>query len=299
MTLQTLQNNNIHLTLSPETGGGVAALTFHNGGEWVDILRPASAAALAARDPQGMGCFASIPYVSRIRDGRFTFGGRDYRLPPNQPPSPHPLHGVVWRRRGTVTAQTDDRVTIAHDIAEDDLPYRFSSAQTWALSGSTLRITLSVTNKGAAPLPFGLGLHPFFNKTPAARLKTSVERIITNDADVIPVSLDPLTPAQDFTREFKTLSRLPVDNCFTGWSRVCEIEWPDLNAALTMTADPVFSFFVVCAPETENWFCANPVTHFNDAFNNPIGLPDTGLKTLAPGQTVSGTITLNLRILAA
>jgi len=299
MSAKILENDKISLQISPETGGGVAALKFHNGRNWVDILRPATAAALTARDPQRMGCFASIPYVSRIRDGRFGFGGREYRLPPNQPPSAHPLHGVVWRRPGNITDQTADHVTVTHDISEEDLPYRFSATQAWTVSGDTLSVTLSVTNTGAELLPFGLGLHPFFNKTPQARIKTQVAKIITNDADVIPVSLDPLTPEQDFTREFKTLSRLPVDNCFTGWSRMCEIEWPDLNAAITMTADPVFSFFVVCAPETENWFCANPVTHFNDAFNNPIGLRETGLKTLATRQTLSGTIALKLRALAA
>ena len=40
--------------------------------------------------------FPLVPYVNRIRGGRFTFRGREVRLAPNMAGDPSPLHGQGW-----------------------------------------------------------------------------------------------------------------------------------------------------------------------------------------------------------
>ena len=41
-------------------------------------------------------CFPLVPYVNRIRGGRFTFREREVRLDPNMAGDPSPLHGQGW-----------------------------------------------------------------------------------------------------------------------------------------------------------------------------------------------------------
>ena len=40
--------------------------------------------------------FPLVPFVNRIRGGRFTFRGREVRLAPNMAGDPSPLHGQGW-----------------------------------------------------------------------------------------------------------------------------------------------------------------------------------------------------------
>ena len=54
--------------------------------------------------------FPLVPYSGRIDHGRFTFQGREYRVPPNFPPEPHAIHGEGWMQAWTVErADADSR----------------------------------------------------------------------------------------------------------------------------------------------------------------------------------------------
>ena len=291
-----LESKFLKLEAMPEAGGNILSLKARSRRSWVDLFRPADGPAIAARDPQGMGCFASIPYVSRITHGEFGFDGRKYIVPPNQPPSPHPLHGYVWRHPGEVAEESKTRFTILHRCERDDYPFRFRSWQSWRLSDPrTLEVKLSVENTGERAMPFGLGLHPFFKKTPGCALQALVDCIILNDADVRPTAIRPVPPQQSFSSDFRRLSDLPVDNCFTGWMQNYDIAWPEYDLGLHVTADSTFRFLVVCSPPGTDWFCVNPVSHYNDALNNPLGIKDTGLKILQKGETLSGSVWMELR----
>jgi aldose 1-epimerase len=50
---------------------------------------------------------------------------------------------------------------------------------------------------------------------------------------------------------------------------------------------------VVYTPPGQSFFCAEPVSHITDAFNRAAaGQADTGMLTLAPGETVGVTLRL-------
>lgn len=294
MTIR-LESRSLVLECLPEAGGNLLAFRAKGKRGWVDLMQPATPEAAAARDPQGMACFSSIPYVSRISNGSFGFDGRKYDVPPNQPPSIHPLHGYVWRNPGEVIEESKDHFIIGHDSASPDYPFHFRSTQHWELvDGKVAQVTLSVENTGKRAMPFGLGLHPFFLKTPDCRLQAHVKTMIVNDENVMPVRVEPVKPEQDFSKKARRLAELDVDNCFTGWDQFYTIEWPEHGIGLNVKADPVFRFLVVCAPADTDWFCVNPVSHYNDAFNNPLKLQYTGLESLKPGQSMGGSVRFRL-----
>lgn len=296
--LVTLASPTVAITFSARTGGAVSRLQVVGARGWIDVMRPATAEALAVADPQGMACFTSIPYVSRLNQGAFDYDGVTYHLPPNQPPSPHPLHGVIWRRPADISHIANHQIAIRQTIDESDMPYRFTSEQIWTLSDSILHISLRVTNQGKRDLPYGMGLHPFFRKTDRVTVRAGVGTMVVNDAAVMPTHLQSLPEDQDFSLQQRPLAGLPFDNCFVGWDRCCVITWPELGVALDMTASSIFGYFVLCNPDDPDWFCANPVSHFNDAHNNRLGLPETGLVRLSPGESLTGDIKLSFRLLS-
>src|SRR5262249_26969735 len=84
-----------------------------------------------------------------------------------------------------------------------------------------------------------------------------------------------------------------LDNCFTGWGRHAVVRWPERGARLVMTVEGPLDFLVLYTPAGGGVFCGEPVSHVTDAVNlAAAGCPDTGLRTLEPGETLAATITL-------
>lgn len=71
------------------------------------------------------------------------------------------------------------------------------------------------------------------------------------------------------------------------------IEWPELRARVVMTAEAPLDCLVVYTPVGRSFLCVEPVSHVTDAFNlAEAGVKDTGMKILAPGETLRAAISL-------
>jgi aldose 1-epimerase len=84
----------------------------------------------------------------------------------------------------------------------------------------------------------------------------------------------------------------PLDNNFVDFGGRVSIEWPEWNARLDMTADPIYACVVVYTPPGRDFFCVEPVTNCIDGFNlAEMGRADTGLIVLAASDTAAGDVT--------
>jgi galactose mutarotase-like enzyme len=89
---------------------------------------------------------------------------------------------------GTSTAQgafatlalTSNKATRAH------FPWDFRAEYTYSLRGRALSIAMRIENRGASPMPFGAGFHPYFAvrdaDKPGARIATAATRAFDNAA---------------------------------------------------------------------------------------------------------------------
>src|SRR5437763_16944474 len=89
----TLCAGKLRLELSPSIGGATSAFQWIDGEASRPILRKSHTPLEKVLDAAS---FPLVPYVNRIRDGRFTFRGREVRLAPNMAGDPSPLHGQGW-----------------------------------------------------------------------------------------------------------------------------------------------------------------------------------------------------------
>jgi aldose 1-epimerase len=302
-SLVPLSAGELHVALAPDCGGSIAAfsrLWSDQGHEHeTHWLRPATAEGLAARNPLAMGSFPLVPFCNRIRDGRARFAGREIRMAPNHPTEhqPHPLHGIGWLRPWAVEEVTARRAVLSLRVeASAAWPWAFSARQVFELDERQLQVTVELRNDDTAPMPAGIGHHPYFPHPPGTRLAAATAAMWEADAEVMPTALS-VTPAVHRLREGVVLRDLDLDNNFTGWSHEARVDWPAQGTSapnsLVLKAEPPLDFFVVYCPPQYDFFCAEPVSQCTDWVNLPqAGREQVGGAVLAPGQTLAARFSL-------
>ena len=84
----------------------------------------------------------------------------------------------------------------------------------------------------------------------------------------------------------------PLDNNFTGFGGNAIVAWPEWNAGLRITTDPIYRCLVVYTPTGQDFFCVEPATNCIDGFNLAAdGQSDTGIIELGPNDTAGGDVT--------
>jgi aldose 1-epimerase len=137
-------------------------------------------------------------------------------------------------------------------------------------------------------MPAGLGLHPYFVRTPGTRVTADVQTVWENDETILPCRNRPLPAAWDF-RHGVTMDHVELDNGFTGWNGSATLDRPQERLRLTMLADGPVEHLIVYAPPGEPYLCLEPVTHMTDALNRPQE-PGAGVIALPPGERLSMTV---------
>lgn len=282
-----LEAHSLRLTLSPQRGGTLLSLDWHHPDRgWVALLEPLADPAAGLR----AGCFVMAPFANRIADARFAFGGVTHDLPMNRPEEGMAIHGVARDHAWTVEETGTDGALLCLRVAAPDLPWRFVLRQRLTLSPDVLEVGLEMTNLGDAPLPFGMGLHPWFRKPAGATLSLRQPRSQHRDLRGLPL------PRTEAHPEFATATARPLagipwfDGIFAQWSpREALIRYPADESEIRLSAKGALRHLHVFVPDDRPVFCAEPVSHLPDTVNRP-GLPP--MDVLAPGGTLSGAMTL-------
>ena len=103
-----------------------------------------------------------LPWPNRIRDGRWSWGGRDLQLELAGPGKPVAMHGLVGWQPWAVLEQSGDAVTVGTVVEpRSGYPFRLAAAIDHTLEPGRLTVTMRVRNAGAEPAPFGAGFHPY------------------------------------------------------------------------------------------------------------------------------------------
>jgi aldose 1-epimerase len=146
----------LEVTVTPQVGGRVAQLR-HAGVDWLVGPDDGFDAAIA------WGAYPMVPWAGRIRDGRFTFEGTPWQLPPSL--GPHAIHGVGFLRAWEVVARGERSLTLALALGEGpDWPFGGRVVQHIEVTPDRLRLEMRLTaGPRAMPMPV-LGWHPWFRK---------------------------------------------------------------------------------------------------------------------------------------
>jgi aldose 1-epimerase len=296
--LSELRAGNRRALIAPQIGGAIAA--FYDLGERderIHWLRPASPEALAARNPLGMASFPLLPYCNRLRDARFVFNGETVDLSGDGNAFDHALHGHAWRRPWKVVTVSANAVelSLTHEPGDQPAhhwPYAYEATQRIQLTDAgDLQVTLSLHNLADEPMPFGMGHHPYYPRTPSTRIHTGVRAMWHATQDLLPTVLAAHESVEMLASdEGMAADAFDLDNNFAGWSRSATIEWPDENRSVTLTADTTFGHMVLYAPAAHpDLLCVEPVSNTVDFLNLNVAQEDIGGGVLQPGERVQAS----------
>ena len=179
-----LEHGPMRCTLVPDLGGAIAALTHHG--------RPVLRSSEGPDDVLQTACFPLVPFANRIEGGRFAFGGRDIVLEVAPEGAPHALHGHGWRSGWAVEQVTARSAVLRLDYAAAGWPWPYAAWQRLCLTSCELLVELTIENRHrSAAMPAGLGLHPYFPRTPATRIACAATHEWRNDPTGLAVSPAP------------------------------------------------------------------------------------------------------------
>lgn len=228
-----------------------------------------------------MANFAMVPFGNRVEGNAMSFAGRDYAFQPNAS-DPLYLHGDGWLSFWQLEDASAEHAQFSFSRSADGVsPYAYLARQEIRLTGDALVLRLSVENRGEAALPFGLGQHPFFARTPKTRLTIAADRYWSERPDHLPEMPGPVPDYFDFRSE-KLLPQRWMNNAFEGWNGRAAIAWPELGIQAALEADGALDRFMLYMPvNRSDFFCLEPMSHLPNGHH----LPDFGgLTPLAPGR---------------
>jgi aldose 1-epimerase len=289
-SLLTLASGALELALAPGVGGSIARFDRRGAGaRAIPCLRAARGDARGVLDH---GCFPLVPFCNRVRGGRFVFRGREVRLAPNMAGDPSPLHGQGWLAPWEVVSAGPATAELVFRHEASEWPWAYEARQLFALDTNGLTATLSCRNLSDAPMPCGLGHHPYFPCEPTTRIDTGVDCAWTIDENVLPV--DKVPAEGRYELRDRAICGQGLDNGFGGWSGIARIEAPGAPFRIALSS-PDARFFQVYSPEAGGLVVAEPVTHANAALNAPEAeWPELGLRVLAPGETMATTMRIEV-----
>lgn len=250
-----LDNQNCRVVIDERQGGRVRSVTVH-GWELVQA---------DGVDTFHWGNFVIAPWAGRLRDGVFSWDGRDHHFPRNA--SAHALHGLVTDRVWEVVGPG----TVAVQLAD---PWPWSGRVVHEVVMQPDGVDFLLRLEADEPMPAAMGWHPWFPR----------ELVGDGGRTAGPVELD-VSPGQMYandavglpTGELVTPTAGPWDRCFRDLAGPPRLRWP---GALELVVDSTCRDWVIYTEEPQ----AIAVEPWS-APPNSLNLPDPTVVT--PGSPLT------------
>jgi len=258
-------------------GGATLRLLEYDGRPLVDPFGP-------DEHPTGGRGQLLMPWPNRIRDGHYSFGGRELQLPLSEPARHNASHGLVRWVAWTLVEHSTSSVALSYRLmAQSGYPWTLDLEVRYDLSADGLTVSQSATNLAPDPAPFAMGAHPYLRAGDGPvdgwelTLPASV-RLLT-DERLIPVGEEPVdATAYDF-RITRPIRDTVLDHAFTGVVRdeqgraTTTVRDPASGAGVALWMDEHHGWLQVFSADdgTERARCAvavEPMTSPPDAFRS-------------------------------
>jgi aldose 1-epimerase len=273
MTQLRLAAGDWEALILPEQGAAFDALRWCGR----DILVPTP---VGARHPGAYGAFWMLPWANRLDGGRIA----GHAMPINRPAENTAIHGLARDLPWHVQSAAPDRAVLHQYVSF--APFQYSARLTLLLDAAGLLMEMELRHEGAAPVPYGMGWHPWFARSAETSLHLNATQRASHDARGLPHGFSACAGiAAD------EAGLIGLDNFFACWDGVARLSVP--AGAVTITAKGDFAAGVqVYAPAAQPVLCVEPVSHMPDAPNRAALANAAPMRLLAQGALI-GSIHLS------
>ncbi|WP_253905127.1 aldose 1-epimerase family protein [Arthrobacter sp. H14] len=188
--------------------------------------------------PDYRGVIAA-PWPNRIADGTYTFDGTQYQAEMNEPERNTALHGLVFDREWQLQDHRDSSVTLTCELEPTaGYPFRLRLEVQYGLDDDGgLHTTVTATNTGDRPAPYGVCPHPYLVVGTSPLEEWVLELPADTFLEVTEDRLLPLETAMVQGHEFdfrtpRTIGSVEIDHAFT------DINWDAEGRAALLLRDP-------------------------------------------------------------
>jgi len=172
--------------------------------------------------PAGSGQLLA-PWPNRVDGGRYAFDGASYQLDLSEPARGNAIHGLTRWAAWQPAEQAADAVQLRHVLyGRPGYPFCLELTAEYRLTATGgLRVSVTASNAGSRPAPYGTGQHPYLTAgTPLVdecELELPADRWLPADDRGIPKG-DPedVTGTPYDFRAARSLAGARLDHAFTG-----------------------------------------------------------------------------------
>lgn len=230
------------------------------------------------------------PWVNRVRNGNFSFEGRNYQLPINEPKLGNAIHGLLARKPFEIS-QENSQASLCYQYKAEEkaFPFPFEMRLTYSFTvDNVFKLRFIAKNTGAGNMPFACGWHPYFKLTEGNLDEWTIRfdsiSKFHSDSQMIPLREENYDASAGVN-----LGEEVLDNVFRlrpQEKHITHLYNKQKKESLYIEQSTAnFPFLVVFAPENENCVAIEPMSANTDAFNT-----GDGLRNLAPGETFDSTV---------
>lgn len=277
-TLTQKEENGLQLIqINHPQNSSTATLCLNHGGRLSELVFD-GIPVLAEDEPSRYGeTYASsilFPFANRIKDGLYTFDGKEYLLPRNEASKNNALHGMVHDQTfslidkdltsdyGTATLQYN------HNGTNQAFPFKFQLQLRYTLSHGQLSLSVEVINQDAKSFPFVLGWHPYFvsKNLDKSVLNFECQTQFLHDQQQIISGSVPFDIPMPYS-----LKDVTLDDGYQLESNRVEFLTPEYTMELSASSKENY-LQLYTPPDKPNVIAIEPMTGANNSFNNKIGL---------------------------
>jgi galactose mutarotase-like enzyme len=264
----TLRRDAAEVRIAPERGAIVTS--FRTGErEWLYLDQ----ATLNDRSKNVRGGIPLLfPTPGKLANDRWSHAGKRGELK---------QHGFARNLPWAIDARSESHVVLS--IRSDattlaSYPWRFSANVTYSLGARALEIRFDIANEDVSPMPFALGLHPYFlvRDKASARMPTPASRAYDNVA-----KHDVPFGGFDFTRGEVDLHLLDHG------SSSAQLDAD--GGTISIDCSPEFMRWVIWTLPGKDFICVEPWTAPGNALNS-----GESLLELAPEATYRGVVRMTV-----
>jgi len=245
------------------------------------------------------------PTPNRVENGVFEFNGNIY----DQVKRGRRIfeHGLVYDEPWKIV-QINANKNQASLIAKIDwnkdcalykaFPFIHDLTIVYELDCEGITITYKIHNKDSESIPFGFGLHPYFQKLSGdadTKIRVPVTHIMEATEELLPTgNLVPIQETELCLNEINPIGEYDLDHVFLRSVKdgPAIIQYLQQGFMVEITSTDDFSYFVIYSPKDEPYFCIEEQTCSTNAHNlyNQGFKEISGIKFVTCGEVRKGKV---------
>ncbi len=261
----TLRAGELVVEIDPLHGASINSFFTNIDKRKVELFRTLGKSNRTGILPLNASCFSMIPYAGRLKDGRFSAGGKVISFPTHMFAEQNTSHGDGWMRRWEISKCSSETLALVLSMTPSS-PLKYRSTQEFMLAPKGLHIRITIWNDEEEEIPFGCGLHPYFPRRQLATISANLPSLWKFDDALLPVALCENSQIHELMRG-KAIRDLPTQSEFWDWDGHARITWEDSPLGVQIRSRPRLKGAVLWGPRSEEFFCFEPISHSTNAFN--------------------------------